>query len=113
MNLNINILLIFRPNSELLIYDWTSHGDIEVVTEDIERIDFDRFSKYDTQLREWRLRNEWEWAALRIKYTNEKDNVLSYFNVARFDVPELVIEPYDAKKLREVWLSVSIFVYVE
>lgn len=60
-------LLSCRSHAELLIYDWSSYGDVEVVVEDIERIDFDDFGKYDPKMKDWRLPNEWDWNNARIK----------------------------------------------
>ncbi|GFT31619.1 NADH dehydrogenase 1 alpha subcomplex subunit 10, mitochondrial [Nephila pilipes] len=68
----------FLNHSEVLIYDWNNYGDVEVVVEDIERIDFDRFTKYDSQMKDWRKRNDWEWGYYRQRYTNRKDLILSY-----------------------------------
>jgi hypothetical protein len=34
---------------------------------------------------------------------------MSYFNVPRFDVPELLRTPDESKVFHEVWLSVSAF----
>jgi NADH dehydrogenase (ubiquinone) 1 alpha subcomplex subunit 10 len=47
------------------MYDWSDHGDVEVVVEDIERIDFDRFEKHDPKMKDWRIPKEWEWADKR------------------------------------------------
>jgi len=40
---------------------------VEVVVEDIERIDFDSFDKYDPKMKDWRLHNEWAWNTARIR----------------------------------------------
>lgn len=53
-------------HSELLIYDWSSYGDVEVVIEDIERINFDKFNKYDTKMDDWKLPCEWDWNTARM-----------------------------------------------
>jgi len=54
-------------HAELLIYDWSSPGEAEIVVEDIERIDFDRFDKYDTKMEDWRLKEDWDWCEKRWK----------------------------------------------
>lgn len=56
-----------RTHAELLIYDWSNYGDVEVVVEDIERIDFDSFDKYDPKMKDWRMPNEWAWNTARIR----------------------------------------------
>ncbi|XP_070493370.1 NADH dehydrogenase [ubiquinone] 1 alpha subcomplex subunit 10, mitochondrial [Chironomus tepperi] len=90
-------------HAELLVYDWTEGGETEVVVEDIERIDFDRFGHYDEKMKDWRIMTEWEWCEKRILYTSDKADVMNYFNVPRFDVPELIREADDAKALRDVY----------
>ncbi|XP_063699297.1 NADH dehydrogenase [ubiquinone] 1 alpha subcomplex subunit 10, mitochondrial [Culicoides brevitarsis] len=78
-------------HAELLVYDWSNYGDAEVVVEDIERIDFDRFEKHDPKLRDWRLGHEEEYNAKRMWYTNEKPTLMRYLNIPRLDVPELML----------------------
>ena len=92
-------------HAELLVYDWTNGGETEVVVEDIERIDFDRFDHYDPKMKDWRLPNEWEWCEMRMRFTDEKCDLMNYFNVPRFDVPELTTNPDDMKIFREVWFD--------
>jgi NADH dehydrogenase (ubiquinone) 1 alpha subcomplex subunit 10 len=90
-------------HSELLIYDWTEAGEPEVVVEDIERIDFDRFGHYDDKLEDWRIMTEWEWCEKRMEYTVDRHDIISYFNVPRWDVPELIMNADDAFILEEVY----------
>lgn len=52
-------------HAELVAYDWNTPGDGEVMVEDIERIDFDRFSIHDPKMEDWRLKDEWDWAEKR------------------------------------------------
>ncbi len=71
-------------HAELLVYDWTEAGEPEVVVEDIERIDFDRFGHYDKKMQDWRLMTEWEWCEKRMLYTSDKYDIYSYFNIPRW-----------------------------
>lgn len=94
-------------HADLLIYDWSAGGDTEVVVEDIERLDF---SKYEgdlsiKKLKDWRFPQEGDWCEARIKYCNEKDELMNYFNIPRYDVPELLRKPDEAKIYKEVWFS--------
>lgn len=54
-------------HAELLVYDWSNGGETEVVVEDIERINFDRFDKHDSKMRDWLLEKEWDWCEQRMK----------------------------------------------
>lgn len=92
-------------HAELLVYDWSNGGETEVVVEDIERIDFDRFDHYDPKMKDWRLHTEWEWCEMRMRFTSEKCDLLNYFNIPRFDVPELVRSADESKAWREIWFN--------
>lgn len=89
-------------HSELLVYDWSNGGDVEVVVEDVERIDFDRYTKHDKKLVDWRLDDEEEWAVARNQYADNKADLMNYFNVPRFDVPELVTDADDHKHATDI-----------
>ncbi|CAG2064934.1 unnamed protein product, partial [Timema podura] len=90
-------------HAELLVYDWSNYGDIETVVEDIERVDFDCFGKYDPKMKDWRIFTTWEWNEARMKYTTDKNFLMNLLNIPRFDVPELLIDGHDAGKRFEVW----------
>ena len=45
-------------SSMVLTYDWSEGGDVEVVVEDIERLNMDYHDKYDKQQKDWRLLTE-------------------------------------------------------
>ncbi|XP_059484761.1 NADH dehydrogenase [ubiquinone] 1 alpha subcomplex subunit 10, mitochondrial [Neocloeon triangulifer] len=84
-------------HAELLVYDWSSHGDVEVVVEDIERLDFDNYETEDTKLRDWRdLANEWDWHKYRQLYADKRDWLETFFNVPIHTAPELLIDGDDA-----------------
>lgn len=43
-------------------------GDVEVVVEDIERLNLDDFDPYDPKMEDWRITKEMDWSNLRIKW---------------------------------------------
>ena len=51
-------LPVAAESSYVLQYDWSEGGDVEVVVEDIERLQMDYHDKYDKQQKDWRLHNE-------------------------------------------------------
>jgi len=57
-------------SSMVLSYDWSEGGDVEVVVEDIERLNMDYHDKYDKQQNDWRLLTEDGFASKRQLYTN-------------------------------------------
>lgn len=70
-------------------------------------LDFDRFDKHDPKLKDWRKANEWEWCTARMQFTQNKYMLMQYFNVPIYDVPELLVDPDDVKKWRDVWFEVT------
>jgi hypothetical protein len=44
------------------------------------------------------------------RYTSEKDDLMNLMLIPRFDVPELVLDAYDAFLFRKMWLNVSIVI---
>lgn len=91
-------------HSELLIYDWSAEGDVEIVVEDIERISFkrDERDEHDLKFADWVFYLEEELGWERHKFSDKKDRLLCYCNIPRFDVPELIINAEDAKIYHEV-----------
>lgn len=75
--------------------------------------DFGRFEKHDKKLKDWRLPKEWDWCETRMRYTSEKAELMNYFNVPRYDVPELLRSAEDGKQWRDVWYNVSAAVKFE
>lgn len=99
-------------NSELLVYDWSDGGDVEVVVEDIERIDFDHYDHYTDKLIEWRQLSTKEWNRLRMKYADNKDEIMTAFNtIQRYDAPELVYDGDEMLEFREKIDSIPDFAY--
>lgn len=81
------LLLICRlsvsKHSELLVYDWSEEGDPEVVVEDIERIDFDKYDSQDPKMKDWKQYSEEDWAILRNRYVCIK---IFYHLISFFDI---------------------------
>ena len=50
-----NFLRDMSVKSEIMVYDWSNFGDVEVVVEDIERIDF-TLNPYEKKFEDWRDR---------------------------------------------------------
>ncbi|EFA02878.1 NADH dehydrogenase [ubiquinone] 1 alpha subcomplex subunit 10, mitochondrial [Tribolium castaneum] len=89
-------------HAELLIYDWSEGGEVEIVVEDIERIDFDNYDIHDPKCKDWRRHTEEDWGALRNKYADHKNDLMNYFNVPLHHVPEMVIDAEDAKVYHDI-----------
>lgn len=80
-----------EKHAVLFMYDWSEVGDVELVIEDLERIDFDKFTEYDTQTADWRFFKEQVLADYRRTYTNagSKYELMNTFSIPLLDCPEL------------------------
>ncbi len=63
----LKFLRDIEEHSELLIYDWSEKGDVEVVVEDIERMDFDQYMEdiHNPKMENWRLKKDWDYSERR------------------------------------------------
>lgn len=89
-------------HAELLIYDWNNYGDMEVVVEDIERINFDKYTKYDRKMEDWRKEDDWEWNYWRRYYTNEKEKIMDYGVIFRPQVEELTHPGDECREYKKI-----------
>jgi len=93
-------LKTITQHAELLAYDWSSPGEAEVVVEDIERIDFDRFDIHDPKMEDWRMKREYQWSEKRWEVTEQQQVILSSaLCTAVYDVPALLVSGED----NQVW----------
>ena len=46
-------LLEQQRHSHVLVYDWSSPGEIDIVVDDIEKLEMDYVDEYDDLLRDW------------------------------------------------------------
>jgi len=87
-------------HAEMLVYDWSEGGDTEIIVEDIERIDFDKWftpaDQYEPQLHDWKRMKEVEWGKLRYQFTSKREDMDDNFVIPKFDCPELFCLHYDA-----------------
>lgn len=82
-------------HAELLIYDWSNYGDVDMVVEEIERIDFEKPQEEDGKFKDWNIKDKWKWNALRRRYGNEKLSLFKLFNIVRMDAPEMYMPAED------------------
>lgn len=88
--------------AELLMYDWSEGGDVEVVVEDIERIDFEGYTEYDEKFSDWFIGKEMYWAEIRQIYADKKDELMHAFHIPFLEAPELLAPGEDIAKYYEV-----------
>lgn len=80
--------------SHLLVYDWTHGGDVEIVVEDIENLNFERKDSNDPKFEEWDMM-AFQWKCFIKHYTYNSVFILRSNELARFDVDEMLISGND------------------
>ena len=75
--MSVLIFCLFSVSSEVVVYDWTEVGDPEIVVEDLERLDLDKYTIYDTQMSDWRRQDKWDWNNSRQMYKYQLINNLA------------------------------------
>uniref|UniRef100_A0A4Y7NNP2 NADH dehydrogenase [ubiquinone] 1 alpha subcomplex subunit 10, mitochondrial n=1 Tax=Simocephalus serrulatus TaxID=117539 RepID=A0A4Y7NNP2_9CRUS len=89
-------------HAEVLVYDWTKTGDSEIVVEDVERLDFEKYGVYDEKMKDWRRYDKWDWNNNRQKFTHDQEFILRYLNVPAIQCPEIIIPGEDYKVFENV-----------
>lgn len=84
-------------HAEVLVYDWTTACDSEIVVEDIERLDFEKYGVYDSKMKDWRRYDKWDWNTHRHKFTHEQEIMLGKFDAIAFDCPDILVSGSDYK----------------
>ncbi|RWS12011.1 NADH dehydrogenase [ubiquinone] 1 alpha subcomplex subunit 10-like protein [Dinothrombium tinctorium] len=89
-------------HAELLVYDWSNEGDMDLVIEDLEKIDFDKYEMFGEKMEDWRWFPEEHWDEFRRKYTNTKGKLIAHFFLPTYDVEGLYMTTDVAKIRREI-----------
>merc|ERR1712179_470039 len=91
-------------SSMVLSYDWSDGGDVEVVVEDIERLNMDYHDKYDKQQKDWRLLTEDGFASKRQAYTN-KGALINQFRDPFWSADKLIYSSAEGIELERIKLK--------
>jgi len=91
-------------SSMVLSYDWSEGGDVEVVIEDIERLNMDYHDKYDKQQKDWRLLTEDGFASKRQAYTN-KNKLINQFRDPFWSADKLILTSTEGTELERLKLK--------
>jgi len=97
-------LSLAAESSMVLSYDWSEGGDVEVVIEDIERLNMDYHDKYDKQQKDWRLLTEERFATKRWQFTH-KEQLLNQFRDPFWLADKLIYTSGEAEELGHIQLE--------
>jgi len=106
-----NFLKEQQTYSRVLVYDWSEPGDIEIVVEDIEALNFDYLEETDEQQKDWRLCTEERYQIARQRYCNKHERTKLFQqmgNVGRqYGCVHLWKEPDEQQQLEDVmaWIK--------
>uniref|UniRef100_A0A0K0E7H5 NADH dehydrogenase [ubiquinone] 1 alpha subcomplex subunit 10, mitochondrial n=1 Tax=Strongyloides stercoralis TaxID=6248 RepID=A0A0K0E7H5_STRER len=95
----------YRRHSKILVYDWSKEGNVDIVVEDIERMDFDFFEWHTNEVFEtWHEPvDEVQWAKRRVHVTEKSQARHHAFSgILTHEVGELYINPRDAAHFVDV-----------
>ena len=85
-------LPVASESSYVLQYDWSEGGEVEVVVEDIERLQMDYHDKYDKQQKDWRLHTEDGFQTKRHLFSN-KESIYGQFRDPFWSADKLILSP--------------------
>lgn len=71
-----NYLKDMQQYCRVVVYDWSQGGDLEVVVEDIEKMELDWLPLYSDDQAEWRFGSEWKAKNIRWSFTNLSSIIL-------------------------------------
>jgi len=98
-------LVELEKHTEVLSYDWNEPGDAEVVVEDIERINFERFGKHEEKMKDWRIPKSMDFSESRWFYTQRKAFILADFNIDFLNCPRLYMPGDETMKWQRQWFA--------
>jgi len=96
-------------HSHVLVYDWTSEGDVSSIVEDIEMLNFDYEDKKAKKMSDWRFENVQELRTKRKHYENRYFLHLDYWR-NEFTVPELHYTAEEDEEISETMKMVSVHI---
>eukprot|EP00091_Calanus_sinicus_P020549 TRINITY_DN5669_c0_g1_i1.p1 TRINITY_DN5669_c0_g1~~TRINITY_DN5669_c0_g1_i1.p1 ORF type:complete len:160 (-),score=46.59 TRINITY_DN5669_c0_g1_i1:283-711(-) len=85
----------------VLSYDWSEGGDVEVVVEDIERLNLDYHDKYDKQQKIGDSTPRYGFASKRQQYTNA-GALVNQFNDPFWSADKLILTSAEGLELEKV-----------
>jgi len=112
-----NFLKEQQTHSRVLVYDWTEPGDMEIVVEDIEALEFDYLEQWDEQQKDWRLETEELINIERFKFCNhhERHQVLNQLRNTKMNWKpvHLYRDPAEQEHLEDVlkWVKSQRFAF--
>ena len=87
-------------HADVLVYDWSQEGDLELVVEDLEALDFSQYERMTEKLEDWRKYKSEDYDWERHIFTNRRVEIYKWFNQPTYDKPSVLI-PQEVLKLRE------------
>jgi len=105
-------LMDVQKHSHVLVYDWSSKGEIDVIVDDIEGLECDWTDEYDDLMRDWTLnRSEKRSMIKRELYCNRLyrermiEQILDLDEI--YDCPQLFYSPEDTYQMYDVLKNIK------
>ena len=87
-------------HAEVLVYDWSEGGDMDLVIEDLEKLDFDQYEGRGERTEDWRWYKETDFDDLRRLYTNHRSWLYCYFSQPCYDRRSVMLD-FDTARARQ------------
>jgi NADH dehydrogenase (ubiquinone) 1 alpha subcomplex subunit 10 len=93
-------------HAELIVYDWSNYGDMDLVVEDLEKLDFQPYEARGEKMEDWRMYIESDYDDKRRLYTNNQEyEILCNFHLAEYDTPSLCMPDEVAGMVEDTYLN--------
>merc|ERR1712179_513822 len=95
-------------HSLVSVYDWNEPGDVDLVIEDIEKLNFDFYDRVDDQQSDWANKNEKDWQAIRMELTdfNSLGKRLDFGDISMKHIDEIAFS--EAECVNASWVHASV-----
>lgn len=91
------ILPELSKHAEILVYDWKEGGDMDLVIEDLEGLDFDPYEGRTQKTEDWRFFRDTDFDDLRKVFTHHRYHFYKYFFQPDYDHPSVQMDQETAE----------------
>jgi NADH dehydrogenase (ubiquinone) 1 alpha subcomplex subunit 10 len=91
------ILPELNRHAEVLVYDWKEGGDIDLIIEDLEALDFDQYEKLTQKMEDWKYYRDTDFDDIRKVLTLHRCWFYRWFSQPEYNHPSVLIDQESAE----------------
>lgn len=76
-------------HADVLIYDWRDPGHMDMVIEDIEKLDLSKYDMMTEKLEDWRHYKDTDYDEDRMGFSYNRHHIYAFFNQPDYDKPSI------------------------